>query len=522
MLSIIVAGCTNGKTASAEVGQKLELAIKYLSEQKYEQAVLAYQEVIKIDSKNVTAYKGLSLAYVLQEKTGEAEQAIQDGLKAVPQNIQLQLALAGLMLDQDKADKAEAIYKEILSKENPPVSAYQAYTYYLSQSGKQADAIDLLEQAVGKNSIEYKLNSMLAELYFKNGNKEKALASINKSLTEEPNQSSSYILLAEIYKDKWEELITLADQYIQQNQSNTGQMLKMSALSGMGKYEDLIKLYEDLPTDFKDNPRTRFITAQAYSKLGKKDESIELLKPINITNLKDAGIIADLANIYLELGDKDNARKIAMQGIAADEAVIENYVVMYKSCESEDKKLAQVWAYKYVLASSLSYKGSLSKLADYELVPGSQTQSEEELTSKKIISRIVRDKTWADRVHPKSPQSNSLVYLDTKNNIAYQGYAQKSDNWKPFIKRYHSPTIYTKDNIPASALDNINRNYDGGWNKFLSDQGNPFNKIILVCGGGITGKINWPNPVIIEDNIPLEGHLQKAGYPIENITFVDM
>lgn len=54
-------GCFNSKTASAKVDQKLELAIKYLSEQKYQEAILAYQEVIKINSKNITAYNGISL-----------------------------------------------------------------------------------------------------------------------------------------------------------------------------------------------------------------------------------------------------------------------------------------------------------------------------------------------------------------------------------------------------------------------------------------------------------------------------
>jgi len=208
LLSCLLTGCSS--KGSAKVSDKLELAVKYLSEQKYEEAILAYQEVIKIDSKNINAYKGISLAYTLQEKPDQAEQALQDGLKAVPQNTQLQLAMAGLMMDLGKGDQAEAIYKELIGGTNPSLTSYQAYTYYLKQQGKWAEAIALLEQALTKNSNDYQLNFMLAELYSKNGDKEKALlASINRSMTAQIDQSTSYELLAEMYKGKWADLIAL-------------------------------------------------------------------------------------------------------------------------------------------------------------------------------------------------------------------------------------------------------------------------------------------------------------------------
>jgi tetratricopeptide (TPR) repeat protein len=518
MLSGYLSGCSNSKTVSADVNQKLELAVKYLSEQKYEKAILAYQEVIKIDSKNITAYKGRSLAFVLQEKPDEAEKALHDGLKVLSNNEQLQLAIAGLMLDQNKGDQAEAIYKELINSDNPSLSFYQAYTYYLNRQGKQAEAIALLEQAAARNSKDYKLNSMLAELYFKSGEKEKALTAINKSLKAEPNQSAAYKQLAELYQDQWTELITLGEQYIQQNQAKTGQLLKLSALLGMGKYEDVIKLYGELATDVKDSARVRYIAAQAYTKLGKKDQSVELMKPIKIADIKDAGMLADMANFYLENGDKDKARKLALQGIDVDDTGLENYVIMYKSYESEDKKLAQMWAYKYVLASPLSYKGSLSNLADCKIVPGSQKQSESELTSQKIVARIVVDQDYAQRIHFKGDRILASVYLDTKNNIAYQGWGEYSDNWEPIIHRYHSPVLYTKENIPSEIINRMREWSPDHWDNLPSD----FKYILRATEPRSGGIIGWASPVQMEGDIPLEEHLKRVGYPIENITFIDI
>lgn len=352
LFAVLLIGCSSTKAVSANINDKLELAVKYISEKNYQEAILTYQAAIKIDSKNITAYKGLSLAYQLNDKMDLAEKALDDGLKAVTQTAQLKLAKAGLMLDQDKADKAELIYKELISGDNPTVSAYQAYTYYLNRQGKQAEAIALLEQAVAKNIKEYKLNSMLAELYHKNGDQEKALVAINKSLTIQMDQSQSYKLLAEMYQNKWAELIVLGDQFINKNQVQVGQLLKLSGLFGMSKYEDVIKLYRELTSDLKDNARARLIAAKSNMKLSKKEQSIELMKPIKVAELKDAGILADLAAVYLEVGDKDNARKIALLGMEEDVTVLENYVVMYKSSTGEE---ARIWAIKYIIMSGLSY-----------------------------------------------------------------------------------------------------------------------------------------------------------------------
>lgn len=522
LLAGIMAGCSSGRTASAEINEKLELAVKYLSEQQYEKAILAYQKVIKIDSKNIIAYKGLSLAYVLQEKPDKAEQAIQDGLKAVPQNIPLQLALAGLMLDQGKADQAEAIYKELLSKDSPPLSAYKAYTYYLSQNGKQAEAITLLERAAA-NTRDYRLNSLLAELYIKNGDSDKALAAINKSLTAEINQSAAYQQLAELYKDKWEELVTLGDLYMRQNQEELGIIYKLSGLYGMERYEELIKEYEQLAANFKDTPRIRLIAAQAYLKSGQKDEAGKNIKLIKMADIQDAGMLADLASYYLESGDKENARKLALLGISADDTAIENYVVMYRSYEGEDKNLAQMWAMKYLLTSIMSYKDDLSQLADYGVELGFKMQSEEELASKEIVGAIVKDQAYAEAIEKRAIKAGrgplkgtcycNGIYLDTKNNIAYEGYCEYATNWTPFIVRHHSPTFYTIEQIPIKIIDIMTRNES--WSYAVS-KSKKYPKFLILH------RNTWIAPLMFEDTIPLEEHLKRAGYPIENVTFIDM
>ncbi|MGE5422190.1 MAG: tetratricopeptide repeat protein, partial [Ignavibacteriales bacterium] len=324
-----LAGCSlfqSEKTAIAGVDKKLELAVKYLAENKFKEAMLTYQEVIRIDSKNAAAYKGLGLTYVLQKKNTAAEKTLTDGLNALPDNEQLQLALAGFMLDQGKYGSAEAIYSELITKGGASVQAYQAYSDCLIQRGKMAEAIALLE-IVAENNGQYGLKTLLAELYSENGQREEALETINQSLNMEPNQSNAYRLLAGLYEDKWMELLALGDRYIQQDQTLTGVLYRFIALYGMNRYDQLITEYEKLNPDIKEKAGIRLLAAEAYSQSDQQERAAESIQDLKLAEIKDAGMLAELASYYMGSGDKDNARKAALRGITMDSNVIENYVV---------------------------------------------------------------------------------------------------------------------------------------------------------------------------------------------------
>ena len=526
----LLIGCSSSTTVSAKVDDKLELAVKYLSEANYKEAILTYQSAIKIDSKNITAYKGLSLAYQLNNKMDLAEKTLDDGLKVVPQTTQLKLALAGLMLDQGKADKAEVIYKEIVSAVIPTLSAYHAYTYYLNKQGKQAEAIAQLELSAAKNSKEYNLNSMLAELYYQNGDKKKALVAINKSLTIQLDQSRSYQLLEKIFQDKWADLIALGDQYIKQNQAQTGQLLKLSRLFSMGRYDDVIKQYGELTSgDLKDNTRIRLIVAQAYLKLSKKEQSNELLKPINTSQLKDAGMLADIAAFYLEVGDKDNARKLANQGIGLDENNVDNYLVMYRSYEDEDKNLAKLWVYKYLIGSSLSYKESIGALnvvgIDIEQSKGNVTGRSD---NKDRIESIIYPPESVQSVLeelklPKMDWTHNKLacYLDTSKNIAYYGYIVSQNDTKnanlygkSIVARVNNPKI-----VPISEIPEGNEHHYVLARKVASEY-KATKAMIFNVHAFHNPNVDYYLPVIIEGN-NFEGDVKKTGIPKDFLVYVD-
>jgi tetratricopeptide (TPR) repeat protein len=110
LILLLQSTACNGET---KISEKLELANKYLLEQNYEQAIVAFNEVIKIDPKVVEAYQGLADAYNALGKPEEAEKILLAGIKAVDDKDPLRISLGDFYFDQLAYEKALGIYEKI-------------------------------------------------------------------------------------------------------------------------------------------------------------------------------------------------------------------------------------------------------------------------------------------------------------------------------------------------------------------------------------------------------------------------
>ncbi|HEY8421091.1 MAG TPA: tetratricopeptide repeat protein, partial [Thermoclostridium sp.] len=68
----LVAVFTGSGSVSARVKKQIDLGTKYLLEGNYQEAVLAFEKVIRIDPKNVDARLGLAEAYIALDRTEDA------------------------------------------------------------------------------------------------------------------------------------------------------------------------------------------------------------------------------------------------------------------------------------------------------------------------------------------------------------------------------------------------------------------------------------------------------------------
>ncbi|MGE5458873.1 MAG: tetratricopeptide repeat protein, partial [Methanobacterium sp.] len=315
-----------GTEAGAQ--KQLDLAVKYISENDFEKAILAYNEAIRIDEKEVKAYQGLAKVYTLQEKYDQAQDTYEKGMTAVAAQDKstLQLGLAGMYIDQGELDKAEQAFKEMKNADKHCLEAYWGLAMAYQQKGDQVQAKSILTQAIKENPKEYRTYNTLALYQSQNGENEPAFENIINSLQLEINQQEAYLVMNEMYQDNWQ---ALRDKSRSISNQKLTAMLEFYAYYKEENYQKSIEIYKEALASNKENQKARILTAIAMSKKGDAAEGKELIAALGKDQI-NGWLLSDLAEYYLISGDKEKARKIAIDALEAYSTNLDAVSVLQK------------------------------------------------------------------------------------------------------------------------------------------------------------------------------------------------
>jgi len=323
----------NSFGGEAKAESKLELAVKYLSENNYDQAILAYNEAIKIAPKEVKGYQGLARVYTLQEKYDQAQAAYEQGLTAVNDDNKkiLRLGLAGMYVDQNKLSEAEKAFEELMNINKNCLEAYWGLAMVYQQKGEYSEAESMLRQAVEQNSSEYRAYNTLALFLQQNNKGGEAFNNLVKSLSLEINQQEAYMVLSDLYEGKWGELrsqaATISDQSV-------AAMLEFYSYYGAGDYTQAIAIYKDKLAAQSNNQKARVLAAIAMVKNGDKAGSEVIINQLIKDNLNEGGL-TDLGRYYLAAGDQAKAREYAIKALNANSVNLDA-IALLQTLNSDD------------------------------------------------------------------------------------------------------------------------------------------------------------------------------------------
>jgi len=139
-------------------GRKLSLGDRYLNEQEYEKAILAYQSAIEIDPRQVEAYVGISDAYEGMKNPEMAAELLRLGWETVPDErlktriIRVYTNLYKQYMSERKYEKAYDILT--LAYEMIPDSEIRKLLDELETWQKQSQAQQQLLESLLKASAE--------------------------------------------------------------------------------------------------------------------------------------------------------------------------------------------------------------------------------------------------------------------------------------------------------------------------------------------------------------------------------
>jgi len=325
--------------------KNLDLAVKYVSENDFEKAILAYNEAIKIDPKEVEAYQGLARVYTIQGKYAEAQSTYERGLGAVLEDkqINLRLGLAGMYIDKGQLANAEQAFQELINTNKNCLEAYWGLAMVYQNKGDNPKAEATLRDAVEQNPNEYRGYNTLA-LFLKQNNKaDEAFNNLVQSLSIEINQQEAYLVLSDLYKGRWSELqAKLAA--ISNQQINA--MLEFYSKYEAQDYGKAISIYNTKLSQQSGNQKARALVAIAMYRTGDKTGAEGLVSQL-IKGKPNEWILTDLAAYYQVIGDKDQAKLTALKAVEANPTNLEA-IALLQSLNTGDES-SKVYAAEFLL-----------------------------------------------------------------------------------------------------------------------------------------------------------------------------
>lgn len=346
--------------SEAEIQNKLNLAVKYISEGSFEQAILAYNDAIKIDPKEVMAYQGLARVYTLQGRYDDAQKTYDQGLSVVDPQKQsvLRLGLAGLFVDKKDYGEAEKRFQALINENKASVEAYRglALVYQSTRQDTKAEAV--LQQCIQTNPQDYRSYNALASYYAAVSKRDQALAQVAKSVDLQVNQEEAYSILLGLYDKNWGGLLSSLSSSLN---PQTASMLRFFALMQGEKYDQALAEYHASLEKTPENLKARVLAAVCMVKTGDKAGASSIIKKIK--NKQITPVIAmDIAYYYSLDGQQDKARSMAA-GVLSKGSLEKRVLKLSLEIFGKDSPEAQMTMARYVVLQWQPVEVCLNNLA---------------------------------------------------------------------------------------------------------------------------------------------------------------
>ncbi len=261
----------------------------------YLHAISAYEEVLRLRSSYIDAYKNLAIVYV---KNKEPQKAVDTALKAL-----------------DYVQDDYTVY-------------YIAGTACMSL--KKFDmAVEYLEKALNLNPEHSQLYNNLGTCYVTIGNLDKAYLNFTKASELDPENSITYFNIGSILQlqNKHKEACEFFKKaYSIEAQDNYLVALALSEVKS-NQMEEAIKHYKILASNYPSKPNFQYNLACCYDAVGDYTSAITILAQLVLVNPKSVSMLRKLASIYVKINQFANAKvlyeKILIQGNVTPEIYYE-------------------------------------------------------------------------------------------------------------------------------------------------------------------------------------------------------
>lgn len=165
LMAVLLAGC--GKSIEKQIAEQLELGNKYLTEANYEQAIVAFNKVIKLDEKNTDGYAGLMETYLKNGNIDEAVWCGESGMEKLGDNAlrdKLLEAYQQKQLEIEDIPQKLSLYEKMLQLDPEQESVYLELAVLYEKQYDYEQSIAVLKDGIENASSLGELRQKLREL----------------------------------------------------------------------------------------------------------------------------------------------------------------------------------------------------------------------------------------------------------------------------------------------------------------------------------------------------------------------
>lgn len=255
-------------------------------------AIKNYEQALKYMPNDAASMYELSEQYVKAGRMDDAFSMISKAAELDPSNKWYQMRLGRFYRNMEQYDEFIRLYDKLTEQYPEDIDMLGELIDVLLMNDQYDLALkklDVLEKQVGMSSL---VSEQRVEIYKRQGNTKKVISELQKLISEEPENTRYYNMLAAVYMEN-------------------------------GKEKEAIALYEKVKELDPNDPYINIALLEYYEKKGDLDQAFnELIGAINNKNLD----FNTKANIYDYWFNKfQTSDKIDQQAFQAGKAFVENY-----------------------------------------------------------------------------------------------------------------------------------------------------------------------------------------------------
>jgi tetratricopeptide (TPR) repeat protein len=427
---------------------------------KLEQAIITFQQVVKLDPQSIEAYSRLAEIHLKQKQNDAAVSIIEEMIAANPESSNGLRLLADLYFEQGDEKKAEEYYQRTLQinpsdtyaienltsilerqaryqeaitvfiealesyPENPRYMTYMASLYYKAGDIKTAKAYFKQVRATSPSNASY-----IARAYFRLNLFEDAINELEGLLEENPHLDSERILLAVLFQERkqWQKAVVELKKILPVSKYYVTSRISLGyCLRYMGQLDLATQVLKDalaIANKPSDKGRILQILSTVYAKQKKFKAGLELINKAkrDNDNLDLATLLDAKANLLVEAGRIDQGIRVLRDALAKaprDVSLLFSLGVIYEKvgripeCLATMRRIIEIEPNNY---SALNFIG-------YTLADQNQDMQEAERLIRKALlldpgnGAITDSLGWV--LYRKGEYQQALEYLIRADSIS--------------------------------------------------------------------------------------------------------